>query len=103
MAISTRSGRVLGPVEETRAEESDDGDESLPKPIVTYKSIVINVDLDKTEKHPIAYKEDVCEKEKEKKTSKVMSQMLKPPPPFPQRLKKKAEDDKFCRFISMLK
>ncbi|XP_055830954.1 uncharacterized protein LOC129899990 [Solanum dulcamara] len=29
--------------------------------------------------------------------------MPRPPPPFPQRLKKKAEDGKFLKFISMLK
>ncbi|MCD7463137.1 hypothetical protein HAX54_050021, partial [Datura stramonium] len=81
---------------ETRAKEIDDEEVNLPKLVVADKTIVINMDLEETEKHPVVAKEDVCEKEKEKEMPKVMSQIPSPPPPFPQRLKKKTEDGKFC-------
>ncbi|MCD9558475.1 hypothetical protein HAX54_015862, partial [Datura stramonium] len=70
MAITTRSGRVLGPTEETRAEEIDDEEENPPKPTVADKPTVINMDPYEIEKHPVVVKEDVCEMEKEKETPK---------------------------------
>ncbi|MCD7472098.1 hypothetical protein HAX54_013037, partial [Datura stramonium] len=51
MAITTRSGRVLGPVEEIKDEGSEDGEESLLKSVVADKSVVINVDPEEMEKH----------------------------------------------------
>ncbi|XP_049397260.1 uncharacterized protein LOC125861390 [Solanum stenotomum] len=42
-------------------------------------------------------------KEKEVQEHLPLQQIPKPPPPFPQRLKKKAEDGKFMKFITMLK
>ena len=32
-----------------------------------------------------------------------MKEMPRPPPPFPQRLKKKVDDEKFSKFMAMLK
>ncbi|XP_049394753.1 uncharacterized protein LOC125859056 [Solanum stenotomum] len=42
-------------------------------------------------------------KEKEVQENLPLQQIPRPPPPFPQRLKKKAEDGKFTKFITMLK
>ncbi|MCD7446286.1 hypothetical protein HAX54_000096 [Datura stramonium] len=67
----TGSGRVLGPMKETRAEEIDDEEENLPKLVVADKPVVNNVNLDEIEKHPVVAKEDACEKEKEKETPKI--------------------------------
>ncbi|MCE3049787.1 hypothetical protein HAX54_045789 [Datura stramonium] len=45
------SGRILGPMEEPKAEEINDEEESLPKLVVANKLVVINVEPDETEKH----------------------------------------------------
>ncbi|MCD9639204.1 hypothetical protein HAX54_023582 [Datura stramonium] len=52
-------------MEEIRADDSIDEEESLPNLIVANELVIINVDLGKTEKPPVENKEDVCEKEKE--------------------------------------
>ncbi|KAK4713469.1 hypothetical protein R3W88_019376 [Solanum pinnatisectum] len=43
------------------------------------------------------------EKEKDVQENLPLQQIPRPPPPFPQRLKKKAKDGKFTKFITMLK
>ncbi|MCD7458199.1 hypothetical protein HAX54_037518 [Datura stramonium] len=62
-------------MEETRVEDIDDEEENLPKSVIVDKPIVINVDPDETEKHPIVAKEGACEKEKEKETPKSSARL----------------------------
>ncbi|MCE3217174.1 hypothetical protein HAX54_010868, partial [Datura stramonium] len=61
-------------VEKRRAEDSEDGEESLPEPVVADKPVVTNVNPEEMEKHLIAEKEDVCKKEKEKEKPKRCTQ-----------------------------
>lgn len=42
-------------------------------------------------------------KGKGKEVKKPLTQMPRPPPPFPHQVKKNIEDGKFHKFISMLK
>ncbi|MCE3050962.1 hypothetical protein HAX54_048601 [Datura stramonium] len=74
MAITTRSGRVLGPMAETRVNEHGDEATTEPrvlvneeeiqhKPIMSNKPIVIKVNFDETDKSPAAAREDKCEKQ----------------------------------------
>ncbi|XP_049399843.1 uncharacterized protein LOC125863915 [Solanum stenotomum] len=95
MAIATRSGKVLNdPIstgtkheqvleqagrEEDEAEQVDDFEDA----------------------QPIA--KQARAKEKEVKGTMPLQQIPRPPPLFPQRLKKKVEDGKFVKFITMLR
>ncbi|XP_049406274.1 uncharacterized protein LOC125869920 [Solanum stenotomum] len=95
MAIATRSGKILNdPIsegteheqvlertgrEETEAEQVDDVEDA--QPIV----------------------KPTGENEKGAEGTMPLQQTPRPPPPFPQRLKKKAEDGKFFKFITMLR
>ncbi|XP_055806920.1 uncharacterized protein LOC129875672 [Solanum dulcamara] len=80
MAMTTRSGKVLSDLVIVGTEQMKDTtseiDEHARRHI--YKKVEAKVD------HPLP-------------------PLHKPPPLFPQRLKKKAEDGKFLKFISMLK
>ncbi|XP_049359530.1 uncharacterized protein LOC125824222 [Solanum verrucosum] len=95
MAITTRSGKILndpisvgskheqvleqGGREEDEAEQVDDLDDV--QPIV----------------------KSAGAKEKEVEGTMPLHQILRPPPSFPQRRKKKAKDGKFMKFITMLR
>ncbi|XP_015161069.1 uncharacterized protein [Solanum tuberosum] len=95
MAITTRSGKVLtDPIsagtkdeqileqagrEEDEAEQVDDLEDLQPKA------------------------QPVRGKDKEVEENMPLKQIPKPPPHFPQTLKKKAEDGKFTKFITILK
>ena len=81
MAITTRGGKLTidPPMSYTENKMTKDTDK------------VVNVD---------AYLEDNIAKDAE--VPKKVTPMLRPPPPFPQRLVKKTEDGKYQRFITML-
>ncbi|XP_016578922.2 uncharacterized protein LOC107876532 [Capsicum annuum] len=100
MAITTKSGKVLEsqsvgkPVVDVIVENTNEVDNSMesvgsdrviPDTVPDYQQIVI------------------FEQKKDKEKEVVFKTLPKPPPPFPQRLKKKTDDMKFIRFMSMLK
>ncbi|KAK4737632.1 hypothetical protein R3W88_001329 [Solanum pinnatisectum] len=95
MAISTRSGKIINEsisigteneqvMEQARREEDEAEHED-----------------DLEDAQPIA--QHARGKEKEVEGNMPLQQIPRPPPPFPQRLKKKAEDGKFAKFITMMK
>ncbi|XP_049364346.1 uncharacterized protein LOC125829127 [Solanum verrucosum] len=98
MAIATRSGKVLSdPIsagtkyEQVLDQASREEDETIQVD-----------DLEEAQQaQPKA--QPVRGKEKEIQKDLPLQQIPRPPPHFPQRLKKKAEDGKFTKFITMLK
>ncbi|XP_049392726.1 uncharacterized protein LOC125857097 [Solanum stenotomum] len=95
MAIATRSGKVLtdpmfaGTKHEHVLEQAGKDDHET-------------VQVDDLEE--VQHKSQPARgKEKEVKENLPLQQIPKPPPPFPQRLRKKVEDGKFTKFITMLK
>ena len=90
MKITTRSGKILpGP--------------SVGKNVVDE---VVNDELEEggpVESEKLDNSDDALEKEKDKGNEVVFKTILRPPPPFPQRLKKKTDDPKFSKFMAMLK
>ncbi|XP_049372491.1 uncharacterized protein LOC125837400 [Solanum verrucosum] len=95
MAIATRSGKVLNDpistgtkheqVLEQAGREEDEAEQVY----------------DLEDAQPIA--KQARAKEKEVKGTMPLQQILRPPPFFPQRLKKKVEDGKFVKFITTLR
>ncbi|XP_015168695.1 uncharacterized protein [Solanum tuberosum] len=95
MAITTRSGKIL-----------DDPISASTK----HEQVLEQVGREEDEAHQVDDLEDAQSIEKparakEKKVEGTMTlqQIPRPPPHFPQRLKKKAEDGKFAKFINMLR
>ncbi|XP_016561945.1 uncharacterized protein LOC107861066 [Capsicum annuum] len=83
MAVTTRSGKVFASLPASKPEDDILADD--------VKEIEIDLLV------------DVLEKIKGKEAEVVVTTLPKPPPLFPYRLKKKANDTKFGKFVAMLK
>ncbi|XP_060210808.1 uncharacterized protein LOC132637788 [Lycium barbarum] len=101
--ITTRSGQIIG--EEALVK---DDDKMVEEPIIVEKEVTPKKKRASIEK-PIVV-EDCSEiddaskgKEAVEEVPRASPPVLKPPPPFPQRLAKKADDGKFLKFIERLK
>ncbi|XP_060216833.1 uncharacterized protein LOC132644264 [Lycium barbarum] len=107
-AITTRSGKTIG--ENALVKENVLGDEEkiVEEPMVIeeeanpknmragIEKTIINEDLPEIN--------DASEsKEEAEEVPRASPPVMRPPPPFPQRLAKKAEDGKFLKFIERLK
>ncbi|XP_047259733.1 uncharacterized protein LOC124892495 [Capsicum annuum] len=83
--VTTRSGKVL------------------PGPSVG-KAVIDDVIKDvEDEENSLVESEKIYEKEKRKEKKTVVTTLPKPRPPFTHRLKKKADDTKFSKFMTILK
>ncbi|KAK4717968.1 hypothetical protein R3W88_016306 [Solanum pinnatisectum] len=95
MAITTRSGKIL-----TDPISASTKHEQVFKQAGKEEDEAEQVD-DLEDAQPIA--KPVRAKEKVAEETLSLQQIPRPPPPFPQRLKKKFEDGKFSKFITMLR
>ncbi|KAF3679943.1 putative intracellular protein transport protein USO1-like [Capsicum annuum] len=90
MAITTRSGKMLSGPSMGKAVEKE-------------------VSVDKSEESNLVESEkldgfiDMSEKEDDKKEEVLLKQMPRLPPQFPQRLKKKEDNEKFSKFMAIMK
>ncbi|KAK4713599.1 hypothetical protein R3W88_019506 [Solanum pinnatisectum] len=95
MAITTRSGKILiDPISASTKHEQ------VLEQVGREEDEAEQVD-DLEDAQPIA--KPARAKEKEVEGTLPLQQIPRPPPPFPQRLKKKVEDGKFANFITLLR
>ncbi|XP_060210188.1 uncharacterized protein LOC132637057 [Lycium barbarum] len=88
-AITTRSGRTVGESVSVKENVLGDEDKMVEEPITDKDLPEIN---------------DASESKKAvDEVPRASPPVMRPPPPFPQRLAKKAEDGKFLKFIDRLK
>ncbi|XP_060190996.1 uncharacterized protein LOC132620349 [Lycium barbarum] len=88
-AITTRSGRTVGESELVKENVLGDEDKMVEEPITDKDLPEIN---------------DASESKKAaEEVPRASPPVMRPPPPFPQRLAKKVEDGKFLKFIDRLK
>ncbi|XP_070011056.1 uncharacterized protein [Nicotiana sylvestris] len=97
MAITTRSGKILqGEGEQVvEIEELEKGVEVEEPSVVEIEKISEDAQVQEENREAV--------KEKVKQTPKTLPPILRPPPPFPQRLARKVDDSKLEKFYDILK
>nr|XP_016486154.1 PREDICTED: uncharacterized protein LOC107806504 [Nicotiana tabacum] len=97
MAITTRSGKILqGEGEQVvEIEELEKGVEVEEPSVVEIEKIPEDAQVQEENREAV--------KEKVKQTPKTLPPILRPPPPFPQRLARKVDDSKLEKFYDILK
>ncbi|XP_070054540.1 uncharacterized protein [Nicotiana tomentosiformis] len=97
MAITTRSGKVL-----QGENEQIVGVDDLEQEVEAQVEVPIVIEVEKLPKG-VKVQEENHEKVKMKEAPKALAKILRPSPPFPQRLARRVDDRKFEKFYDILK
>ncbi|PHT34449.1 hypothetical protein CQW23_26249 [Capsicum baccatum] len=103
MAITTRSGKVLETSAKGKQVVDEVADMNITPSDVTKGEEAATTTANVRDISPSDVQPEKVEKQKQKEKKTVERTLPYPPPPFPQRLKKVADDTKFSKFMNMLK
>ncbi|PHT43581.1 hypothetical protein CQW23_17606 [Capsicum baccatum] len=103
MAITTRSGKVLETSAKGKQVVDEVADMDITPSDVTKGEEAATTTPNVKDISPSDVQPEKVEKQKQEEKKNVERTLPYPPPPFPQRLKKVADDTKFSKFINMLK
>ncbi|PHT35853.1 hypothetical protein CQW23_23553 [Capsicum baccatum] len=103
MAITTRSGKVLETSAKGKQVVDEVADMDITPSDVTKGEEAATTTPNVRDVSPSDVQPEKVEKQKQEEKKTVERTLPYPPPPFPQRLKKVADDTKFSKFMNMLK